>query len=331
MESVLSINEVAGLLGVSVQTLRNWDESGYLVADRTVGNHRRYKMEDVLQFRNGGRNQNRPIISCYEIDHAKYLLDLAKKTHPSPPIGGFQENDFGVLLHNQQTAHDNATRNLPLPLLERFARELSSPYWFRTTCLLSGTALLPYERLRGNKWVRESEECVAVTYAEDASNWHYISDEVTEELSLNLVKWIDENNISNILNNSRTLIDSTEEELPDNINKAINSIDQLTESCEPKLILYPPELIPHGRKLEKLNQQTKRVVCEDRSSQEYVSRLLPDNKVIIGTAGKTDNCGYYFCPYMLLCFDESRKRFLSRCGSKLLREGSKHYSVITVK
>ena len=40
---LLSIDQAAELLGVSLQTLRNWDKQGKLTpASRTAGNHRRY-------------------------------------------------------------------------------------------------------------------------------------------------------------------------------------------------------------------------------------------------------------------------------------------------
>ena len=41
----LAIRKVATMIGVSVSTLRRWDEVNLLVASyRTVGGHRRYKL-----------------------------------------------------------------------------------------------------------------------------------------------------------------------------------------------------------------------------------------------------------------------------------------------
>ena len=58
MSKLLSITEVAEILGVNTKTLRRWDNSGKLKAIRTFGNHRRYKEEDINALLNN-ENQNR--------------------------------------------------------------------------------------------------------------------------------------------------------------------------------------------------------------------------------------------------------------------------------
>ena len=47
----LSIGEAAEFLGVSVDTLRRWDASGKLKAQRSEGNHRYYFLADLKRFR----------------------------------------------------------------------------------------------------------------------------------------------------------------------------------------------------------------------------------------------------------------------------------------
>ncbi|WP_410471703.1 helix-turn-helix domain-containing protein [Faucicola mancuniensis] len=42
MNRLISINEASKQLGVSISTLRRWDKSGMLVAQRTPKGHRRY-------------------------------------------------------------------------------------------------------------------------------------------------------------------------------------------------------------------------------------------------------------------------------------------------
>lgn len=46
----MSIGKAAEMLGVSHSTLRRWDESGKLVAERTPGGRRRYVVSDVATF-----------------------------------------------------------------------------------------------------------------------------------------------------------------------------------------------------------------------------------------------------------------------------------------
>lgn len=50
MTKYASIGKAAEMLGVSHSTLRRWDESGKLVAERTPGGRRRYLISDVATF-----------------------------------------------------------------------------------------------------------------------------------------------------------------------------------------------------------------------------------------------------------------------------------------
>jgi excisionase family DNA binding protein len=47
---LLSIGKTAEVLGVHIDTLREWDKEGKLVPVKTFGGHRRYKLSDIHQF-----------------------------------------------------------------------------------------------------------------------------------------------------------------------------------------------------------------------------------------------------------------------------------------
>ncbi len=49
-EEKLRIGKVAEMLGVTVQTLRNWEKSGKLRAYRSVGGQRYYELQDIQRF-----------------------------------------------------------------------------------------------------------------------------------------------------------------------------------------------------------------------------------------------------------------------------------------
>src|SRR4030042_6834545 len=52
MNKLLSIQEVASILGVSTKTLRRWEERGIFVPlQRTPGNQRRYSQEQIDIFK----------------------------------------------------------------------------------------------------------------------------------------------------------------------------------------------------------------------------------------------------------------------------------------
>ena len=46
----LKLEEASKYLNVSISTLRKWDKDGKLKSIRTVGNHRRWKIEDIQRF-----------------------------------------------------------------------------------------------------------------------------------------------------------------------------------------------------------------------------------------------------------------------------------------
>lgn len=47
---LLSIGKTADMLGVHIDTLREWDKEGKLIPVKTFGNHRRYKLCDIQVF-----------------------------------------------------------------------------------------------------------------------------------------------------------------------------------------------------------------------------------------------------------------------------------------
>lgn len=49
-KKLLSIGKTAEILGVRIETLREWDKEGKLKPVLTPGNHRRYKMSDIEAF-----------------------------------------------------------------------------------------------------------------------------------------------------------------------------------------------------------------------------------------------------------------------------------------
>lgn len=46
-EKLVSIGEAVEILGVARNTLRRWEDAGYLTPKRTVGGHRRYLLSDL--------------------------------------------------------------------------------------------------------------------------------------------------------------------------------------------------------------------------------------------------------------------------------------------
>lgn len=82
MSKYVSIGEAAKSLGVSTQTLRRWDLDGKLVAERTPGGRRRYRVSDVAQFNPLGINRaalERPTVAYARVSSHDQKDDLARQ------------------------------------------------------------------------------------------------------------------------------------------------------------------------------------------------------------------------------------------------------------
>lgn len=55
---LVSIGKAAKFLDASLNTLRDWEEKGYIKPYRTPGNHRRYELAELMEFK---KNMKREI------------------------------------------------------------------------------------------------------------------------------------------------------------------------------------------------------------------------------------------------------------------------------
>ena len=73
----ISIGKVSSILGVSVSTLRRWDEAGYLVpAYITRGGHRRYKLDTILEICGETTAQSNLVVGYASVSGHKQKKDL---------------------------------------------------------------------------------------------------------------------------------------------------------------------------------------------------------------------------------------------------------------
>jgi len=49
-KKLYSLKKTSEMLGVSIQTLRNWDNDGKFKAKRSMGGHRRYSASQIAKF-----------------------------------------------------------------------------------------------------------------------------------------------------------------------------------------------------------------------------------------------------------------------------------------
>lgn len=66
MDKYISIKEASELIGVTTTTLRRWEQSGLFIPHhRTLGNHRRYSLKEVLNLIEPSDKQEDRKVICY--------------------------------------------------------------------------------------------------------------------------------------------------------------------------------------------------------------------------------------------------------------------------
>lgn len=328
MKNLLGINEAAKILGVSVQTLRNWDANGYLKSVKTAGGHRRYKIDDVKN----ASNKSYEVVFSYEGLHLAHLekihLEQGEKDPRAKECGGFTKAQIGILLKNQDTAHDEATKALSLELFYEIAEAISAPYLFDTRATVACNDIAIYNRVRCNEngsiknIVCESESLYCNTYVEECWNnddFYYYN---------NIITQFDKQCIEDCINNAANIRKCSYKEINKCISDISEVIDNKTYTKEHKIVIYPPELI-NNTKTIKLNGNLRRVIGE--KNETFISRLIPDNKILVMIKSDNKMAGYAFSPYMIMCKEAESSRVLMRMGKKLLREGGNYMGVITVE
>jgi len=79
MSNLYSISKMAKRVGVSISTLRRWDDSGQLVAKRHASGHRFYDESDVRSVLHIQRNELRKNIVYCRVSSANQKDDLASQ------------------------------------------------------------------------------------------------------------------------------------------------------------------------------------------------------------------------------------------------------------
>ena len=80
MNRLVSINEASKQLGVSISTLRRWDKSGVLVAERTPNGHRRYDLNKINpNLLYGIGNHDRKTVAYARVSSSDQKDDLERQ------------------------------------------------------------------------------------------------------------------------------------------------------------------------------------------------------------------------------------------------------------
>ena len=75
---LLSIKEASDFLGVSISTLRRWEEEKRLIPEKTAGGHRRYDRDKLIRFKNKEAG-NRITIAYARVSSSDQKEDLERQ------------------------------------------------------------------------------------------------------------------------------------------------------------------------------------------------------------------------------------------------------------
>lgn len=75
----VAIGKVAEELGVSIETVRNWERQGHIKSERTNGGHRRYDLNQVLAYYHKDKPKEKLVIAYCRVSTANKKDDLERQ------------------------------------------------------------------------------------------------------------------------------------------------------------------------------------------------------------------------------------------------------------
>lgn len=96
MDRLLTLKETGKLLNVSKQTLQRWDNSGKLIAIRTEGGHRRYKLSDIEKIINMKDKQQEILNKVEDYLRETYISAIGEKDYSIDDMIEHFRNYFNI-------------------------------------------------------------------------------------------------------------------------------------------------------------------------------------------------------------------------------------------
>ena len=96
MDRLLTLKETGKLLNVSKQTLQRWDNSGKLIAVRTEGGHRRYKLSDIEKIFNMKDEQQKILDKVEDYLRETYISAIGEKDYSIDDMIEHFRNYFNI-------------------------------------------------------------------------------------------------------------------------------------------------------------------------------------------------------------------------------------------
>lgn len=109
MSELLSISEAARLMGVCENTLRDWDIENKFKAQKTVGGHRRYPLDQIRQYLTEHEKEEKPYNSVVNSDVHREILKKWIDTEYLENVPEKEQMTLAVILDNCKLFHNRIT------------------------------------------------------------------------------------------------------------------------------------------------------------------------------------------------------------------------------
>ena len=109
MDRLVRISDAATTLGVSVTTLRRWEKSGKLRADRVQAGHRRYDLSKIKPGLCRAKDTNRRTVAYARVS-SHDQSDLERQKQVLEIITVFSARLYGSRSHKNQKLLDSVIR-----------------------------------------------------------------------------------------------------------------------------------------------------------------------------------------------------------------------------
>jgi excisionase family DNA binding protein len=132
---ILNSVEAAQILGVNVSSIKRWTDSGDLACRRTKGGHRRFSLDDLIQF-----SQKQKLLNSKST-----LFNLDKNINPELIMAVFKKEFDYIIDYLFREAISGSQQNIQQILIQLYT--IKTPLW-----QIYEDVLVPVLHLIGDKW-----------------------------------------------------------------------------------------------------------------------------------------------------------------------------------
>lgn len=257
-----------------------------------------------------------------EID--RYPVNLEYKHDFILPSGrtkvGFSQSHLTYLLDSlYYRCNPNGSLKDKLDCL-KLIQSMASPFFVKTQPLIHPSSYIFYNR--NGRY--ESESLHSTT------QFSYDHAELVENL--------DKEILNDLVNNAGTIASCKQKDISNTVNLVIDQISWKSQVlfCNAFWIVVPPEfsqvnLLTQTNLNQRVTQNLyfKGFYADTDFVPIYSSRLIPENKILVGVRDWKDLFGYVFTPYCMRIYDGNKSGIIY--AKKLLRSGSNYFATITLE